>query len=51
MLKPKVERKDPEPPDAADEDVQVERAAGEGMPDPEFPADYGVSDDPAKNPG
>jgi hypothetical protein len=52
MLKPKKERKEPErPPDAADEDTQVERATGEGMPDPVGPADYGESDDPGKHPG
>ena len=53
MLKPKRERTKPEPVvDAADEEIQLERATGEGMPEPDFPAsDYGASDDPDKNSG
>ncbi len=52
MLKPKKERKEPEaPPDAADEEIQLERATGEGMPDLEVPADDVDRDDPDKNSG
>ncbi len=54
-MKPKGERKkEIAPADAANEDVQVERATGEGMPEPEEasgPADYADSDDPEKNSG
>jgi hypothetical protein len=54
-MKPTVERKkETPPPDAANEDVQVERATGEGMPDPEEasgPGDHADSDDPDKNSG
>jgi len=55
-MKPKAERKKehPQQADAADEKIQVERATGEGMPDPEEasgPGDNADSDDPDKNSG
>jgi hypothetical protein len=54
-MKPKAERKkEPKPEDAGNEDVQLERATGEGMPEPEEasgPADHADSDDPDKNTG
>ena len=54
-MKPKAEQKQqPQPLDAANDDVQLERATGEGMPEPEEasgPGDYADSDDPDKNSG
>ena len=54
-MKPKAEHKQaPKVEDAANEEVQVDRATGEGMPEPEEasgPGDYADSDDPDKNSG